>query len=84
MHVGGLVKINISNDPENPKIVYINDILNKFDHDLAKSILVECCKFFTFSYDDMLGLDPNLVVHKIMTYPYVKPINQKPRKLNLA
>lgn len=82
MHVGGLVKIDIRNDPENPKIIYVGDVLTKSECELAKSILVVFYKLFTFSYDDTSGLDPNLVVHNIVTYPDAKPIKKKPRKVN--
>ena len=69
MHVGGLVKVNLSNDPEHTKIVYLGNILTKFEHTLATSLLIEYHKIFSFCYKDMHALDPNLIVYNIVTYP---------------
>lgn len=82
MHVGGLIDIDINDDLKNPKIIYIDDVLNESERDLAMSILVEYHKLFSFSYDDMSRLHPNLVVHSIVTYPNAKPIKKKLRKVN--
>lgn len=35
---------------------------------------------FALSYDDMLGLSADLVVHKLPTYPDFPPVQQKQRK----
>ena len=69
MHVGGLLKMNLSDDPEHPKIIYLGDILTKFKHALTTSLLIEYQKIFIFCYKDMHGLDLNLIVHNIMMYP---------------
>jgi hypothetical protein len=29
---------------------------------------------FTWSYEEMLGIDPSIVVHEIKTYPDAKPV----------
>lgn len=80
MHVGGLVEIDISDDPKYPKIFYISDILTKSKWEITNSILIECQTIFTFGYKDMLGLDPNLIMHNIITYLDAKPNKQKSYK----
>jgi hypothetical protein len=39
-----------------------------------KSLFQEFHDIFTWSYEEMLGIDPNIVVHEIKTYPGTKPI----------
>lgn len=68
MHVKGLVEVNLSNDLEHLKIIYPRDILIEFECDLATSFLIEYQEIFSFYYEDMPGLDPNLVMHNIMMY----------------
>ena len=38
---------------------------------------------FTWSYEEMPGIDPNIVKHEIKMYPDAKPIRQKLRPVNL-
>jgi hypothetical protein len=42
-----------------------------------KSLLQELCDVLTWSYEEMLGIDPNIVVHEIKTYPDVEPVRQR-------
>jgi hypothetical protein len=37
----------------------------------------EFCNVFTWSYEEMLGIDPSIIVHEIKTYTAVKPVRQK-------
>ena len=37
---------------------------------------------FSSSYEEMLGIDPSIVEHKIQTYPDAKPVRQKLRTVN--
>jgi hypothetical protein len=37
---------------------------------------------FAWSYEEMPGIDPSIVVHEIKTYPGVKPVQQKLRPVN--
>jgi hypothetical protein len=37
---------------------------------------------FTWSYEEMLGIDPSIVVHKIKTYPDAKPVQKKLRPVH--
>ena len=66
---------------ENPKNISIShdstpDERKKFERILTKRKVV-----FTWSYEDMPGLDRDIVEHHIPTYPKAKPAKQKLRKL---
>jgi hypothetical protein len=37
---------------------------------------------FTWSYEEMSGIDPRIVEHEINTYPNAKPVQQKLRLVN--
>ena len=37
---------------------------------------------FSWSYEEMLGIDPSIVEHEIRAYPEVRPIRQKLRPVN--
>ncbi|XP_070008360.1 uncharacterized protein [Nicotiana sylvestris] len=45
--------------------------------------LFEFKDVFAWSYDDMLGLSIDLVVHKLPTYPGYPPVQQKQRKFKI-
>lgn len=76
MHVMSLVKVNLSDNPEHSQIFYLGDILIEFERTLATSILIMYQKIFAFNYEDISGLDPNLIVHNIVTYPDTKLIKK--------
>ena len=42
------------------------------------AFLVEYADVFAWSYEDMVGLDVEIVVHKLPLDPDVKPVKQKP------
>jgi hypothetical protein len=37
---------------------------------------------FSWSYEEMPGIDPRIVKHEITTYPDAKPVQQKLRLVN--
>ena len=37
---------------------------------------------FAWSYEEMLGIDPSVVVHEIPTYPGAKPVRQRLRPVH--
>jgi hypothetical protein len=41
-----------------------------------KSLFQELCDVFAWIYEEMSGIDPDIVVHEIKTYPDAKPIRQ--------
>ena len=44
-----------------------------------KEIFKELCDIFSWSHEEILGIDPSIVVHKIKTYPMAKPVRKKLR-----
>jgi hypothetical protein len=41
------------------------------------ALFKELCDVFAWSYEEMPGIDPSIIVHEIKTYPGVKPVRQK-------
>jgi hypothetical protein len=41
------------------------------------SLFKEFCDIFAWSYEEMSGIDPDIVIHEIKTYPDAKPIRQR-------
>ena len=46
------------------------------------SLLKEFIDVFAWSYQDMPGIYPEIVQHRIPTYPDAKPVKQKERKVD--
>ena len=65
------------NDPE--KFIIIGTSLKE----KAKKVLVQFLRksidVFVWSHDDMLGIDPNVITHRLNVYPSSKPVRQKKR-----
>ena len=38
--------------------------------------------FFSWSYEEMMGIDPSIVVHEIKTYPTAKTVRKKIRQVH--
>jgi len=83
MHVGVLVGLKLNDNLDHLKIIYLGDILTKSECTVAMSILIKCQKILTFSYKDMPGLDENIIMNNIITYPDTNPIKKKLHKFNI-
>jgi hypothetical protein len=46
------------------------------------ALFKEFCNVFAWSYEEMSGIDPSIVVHEIKTYPDAKPVRQKLRPVH--
>jgi hypothetical protein len=46
------------------------------------SLFKEFCDIFAWSYEEMSGIDPEIVIHEIKTYPDAKPIQQRLRPVH--
>ena len=80
--VNDLQEINLGSEIS-PKIVKIatpNTL--RLGHDLV-CLLQEFIDIFARTYEDMPGLDTDLVVHKLPIDPTIPHIKQKPRRLRL-
>ncbi|XP_057962379.1 uncharacterized protein LOC131153951 [Malania oleifera] len=72
--------INLGTEEE-PKQVKIGALLKGEEKDKMIELLRECRDVFAWSYQDMPGLDTELVTHKIPHHPDSKPVKQKPRSM---
>ena len=68
--------INLAEEGEEPKEVKIRTHFTVEQKEALIALLREFHEIFAWSYQDMLGLDTNIVVHKIPLKPECKPIKQ--------
>ena len=50
----------------------------KTKHDLVQ-FLRKSIDVFAWSHEDMLGIDPSVITHRLNVYPSSKPVRQKKR-----
>ena len=74
-------EVNIGSS-EIPRLVHIATSLSQDQADLLFEVLRENIGQFAWSYQDMPGLDPKLVVHHLAIDPKIKPVRQKLRKMH--
>ena len=75
-----LDSLNMSTD-ENPKYISISHDLTPEERKNIERILIKRKVVFAWSYEDMPGLDRDIVEHHIPTYPEARPVKQKLRRL---
>ena len=61
------------------KLVFISSQLTVQEKEQLVTLLKEYMNVFAWTYDEMLGLDPGLVVHALNMDPGVKPVIQSAR-----
>ena len=66
---------------ENPKDVKIGLTLSSEEQEELTKLLKEFPELFAWSYEDMPGIDPDIVQHRILTLPKVRPVKQKLRRM---
>ena len=66
---------------EQPKNISISHDLTPEERKNFERILIKRKVVFAWSYEDMSGLDRDIVEHHIPTYLEAKPIKQKLRRL---
>jgi hypothetical protein len=74
------IKINLGT-LENPKEVKIGSTLSSEEQKELTKLLKEFPEVFTWSYEDMPKIDPDIVKHRISTLPEVKSVKQKLRRM---
>lgn len=67
---------------DTPKNMLITKSLTDQERHKFINFLIETKINFAWSYDDMPGLDPDLVVYNLVVRPYAKPIKQKIHKMH--
>ena len=69
-----LVEVNLSDGEEDEKMVKISKNLPKKEKGKLVALLKEYKDAFAWSYQEMPGLSPNLVMHKLKVDPNAKPV----------
>lgn len=82
MHITKSIEIDINEDLTYPKIIYLEYLLDEVDHIKVTILLKKYYKIFAFNYHNMTGMDPNVVVHNIITHLDANTIKQKPHRVN--
>ena len=74
--------INLGIDDE-PKMIQVGNTLTTSEKDALVALLIEFKEVFAWSYEDMLGIDTDIVQHCIPTNPTMKSVKQKLRRMKL-
>ena len=72
--------VNLGIDDE-PKMIQVGNTLTFFEKDALVTLLIEFKEIFTWSYEDMPGIDTDIMQHYIPTNPTMKPVKQKLRRM---
>ncbi|KAH9310419.1 hypothetical protein KI387_025454, partial [Taxus chinensis] len=72
----------IINTQDDPNILNIGQSLDATKQEAFTSFLWDHSNAFTWSYANMPGIDPKIMVHNIVTIPDAKPIKQKLQKMH--
>ena len=73
--------VNIGSE-DDPKILKIGSSLSSDEKERLVYFLKQHQEVFAWTYEDMPGLDPKLVEHRLVLKPDCKPIKQKLRKMD--
>ena len=65
--------INLGTDDE-PKMIQVGNTLTTLEKEASVALLTKFKEVFAWSYEDMLGIDTDIVKHCIPTNPTMKPI----------
>jgi hypothetical protein len=80
-NISPTVPLDISNKPGVVENLHIEASFST-DEVVTYKSLFEFRDIFTWSYEEMPGIDPNIVVHEIKTYPGAKPIRKRLRPVH--
>ena len=61
-------------DPMLPKLISISESLSPTEKQDLTSLIKEYIDVFTWSYEDMSGLDSQVAMHRLNIKPYAKPV----------
>ena len=63
-------------------MIQVGNTLTLSKKDALVTLLIEFKEVFVWSYEDMPGIDTDIVQHCIPTNPTKKPVKQKLRRIN--
>jgi len=76
-NVSQTIPIDISVKPRIVENIHIGASCTRDEIKTYKALFQEFCDVFSWSYEEMPGIDPAIFVHEIKTYPDAKPIRQR-------
>jgi hypothetical protein len=68
------IPINISQNPGVMENIFVGADCSPKEIQIYMDLFKEFCDVFSWSYEEMLGIDPKIVEHEITTYPDAKPV----------
>ena len=74
-----LEEVNLRANPGPPRPVFISNQLSVKDNEQLVGLLKRYVEVFVWTYDEMSGLDPRLVVHSLNVNLRTKPVIQPTR-----
>jgi hypothetical protein len=75
-NISPTIPLDISIKPGVVENVHIGASCSTDEVHTNKALFQEFCDVFTWSYEEMLGIDPDIIVHEIKTCPDAKPVQQ--------
>jgi hypothetical protein len=75
-NISPTIPLDISIKPGIVENVHIGALCSSDEIVTYTSLFKEFCDIFTWSYEEMSGIDPEIVIHEIKTYPDAKPIHK--------
>ena len=74
--------MNIGTEKD-PRLVQIGSTLFSEERERLVALLKDFKDVFAWSYEDMPGIDPEIVQHRIPLDPEARPVKQKLRRIRL-
>jgi len=71
-----VIQINLG-DEVNPKSIFISESLPPLEKEDLIHLIQEYIDIFTWNYEDMPGLDPQVAMHHLNINPDMKPVKQQ-------
>jgi hypothetical protein len=81
-NISPTIPIDISVKPGIVENVHIGASCSPDEIVTYTSLFKEFCDIFAWSYEEIAGIDPAIVVHEIKTYPDAKPVQQRLRPVH--
>jgi hypothetical protein len=81
-NISETIPINISKNPDIVENIFIGAECSQDEICQYMMLFKEFQDVFSWSYEEMPGIDPQIVQHEIQTYENVKPVRQKLRPVN--
>ena len=81
-NISATIPINISVNPDIVENIHIGANWSPEEIAIYTTLFKEFCDVFSWSYEEIPGIDPSIVEHKIRTYPDAKPVWKKLRPFN--